>query len=78
MIQIRTFNRYYITDPEYSLEDHFFLTTIPRPKIGDCTVHPLTGFAGKTSYTVRCKRFENDTHFEYYQINKNDETTMGN
>lgn len=58
------------------------ITTVSKPKIGNCIIQPQLGLAGKTLFNISCAGFRNENNmkniFEYYQNNKNDETTMGN
>lgn len=57
------------------------VTTISKPKVGSCTILPKSGIAGQTLFTISCTNFNDDNNteniFEYYQKNKNDETSIG-
>lgn len=53
------------------------ITTVSRPKIGNCIIQPLVGLAGETLFTISCIHLSNKTTFEYYQKNKNNEASLG-
>jgi hypothetical protein len=59
------------------LKNNISITTISKPKPGNCTIEPKSGLAWKTSFTIKCNNFNNEHNFEYYQKNKNDHSTMG-
>jgi len=57
--------------------NNLLITTVSRPKIGNCTIQPLVGLAGETLFTISCIHLSNQTTFEFYQKIKNDEASRG-
>jgi len=53
------------------------ITTISRPKIGNCIIQPLVGLAGETLFSISCIHLSNETTIELYQKNKNDKASRG-
>lgn len=70
-----------ILDPKLSLESNMSITTLSKPTVGNCTVKPTSGIAGITLFSITCVNFGNEdsseNNFEYYQKNKNDDSTVG-
>lgn len=40
-------------------------------------IEPRSGLAWTTSFTITCINVNNENNFEYYQKNKNDNSTLG-
>lgn len=75
MTLLRVYNK--CTGPSCALVNQISITTVSRPKYGNCSIEPRSGIAWTTSFTITCVNFNNENTFEYYQKNKNDNSTMG-